>query len=517
VFTRRPAKLPLGLLVVFMAFGSAVPVAAAARRSSGPDAGRADGRVPGQAARRAGGRARAEFHASLRVGASVRAIPGSFLGLSVEYGGIARYEGLRGFAQMLRTLTVSGSGPTLVRLGGESADGTYLPPRRGLPGDYRLTRKWFTTLASLVRAAHLRLMFDLNLAARSPSMAGVLARVATAALPAGSIQSFEIGNEPDLFKIGYVGVRRIAPGQGGPLAWALGYTPGRYALDFRSYAGAVVRAVRAATFAGPSVTVPDGRWWNGLPAHGRERLAIVSLHAYPLLDCVPVSDPRYPTVARLLSPQASSGFAAGMRSAARAAHRRGAGLRLTEVGPAACGGVHGVTDAFAAALWVPDALFALLAAGVDGVNIHTRLDSLNTPLRGLPSLSAQPLWYGMVLFERALGPGARLLATDLRTEGHPRLSAWAVKLSGGALRVLLINKGARAASVALRLRRRSRGHALYLHAPSPSATSRLTLGRASLRADGSWDREQALQPLRSTAGTYHVGVPPFSAALVRVP
>jgi hypothetical protein len=123
----------------------------------------------------------------------------------------------------------------------------------------------------------------------------------------------------------------------------------------------------------------------------------------------------------------------------------------------------------------------------------------------------------MVLFERALGPGARLLAIDLRTGGDPRLSAWAVKLSGGAVQVLLINKGARAASVALRLRRRSRGQALYLHAPSPSATSRLTLGGASLRADGSWDREQTLRPLRSTAGTYHVGVPPFSAALVSVP
>jgi hypothetical protein len=360
-------------------------------------------------------------------------------------------------------------------------------------------------------------MFDLNLAARSPAMAAALARAATAALPAGSIQAFEIGNEPDLFRIGYVGVRRIAPGQAGPLSWALGYTSGRYALDFRSYAGAVARAVRRATFAGPAVTVPDSRWWDALPAHGSERLAIVSVHAYPLLDCVPVSDPRYPTVGRLLSPQASSGFAAGLRAAARGAHGRGAQLRLTEVGPAACGGVHRVTDAFAAALWVPDALFSLLAAGVDGVNIHTRLDSLNTPLRGLPSPRARPLWYGMIMFERALGPGARLVATDLRAGGDWRLSAWAVELSGGALQVLLINKGARAARVSLHLGRRSPGQALSMRAPSPFATSRVTLGGASLRADGSWDGEQRLQPLKSTAGTYDVGVPSFSAVLVSVP
>jgi hypothetical protein len=488
--------MSLGLLAALMALGSTVPVGAAARRSG--DRG-------------------VQVTASLRIGASVRTIPGSFLGLSVEYGGIARYEQLPGFVQFLRTLTVPGAGPMLLRLGGESADGTYLPPGRGLPGDYRLTPTWFATLASLVRAAHLRVMFDLNLAARSPSMAAALARAATAALPAGSIQSFEIGNEPDLFRIGYVGVRRIAPGQAGPLSWALGYTPGQYALDFRSYAGAVARVARPATFAGPAVSVPDDRWWDALPVRGRERLAIVSLHAYPLLDCVPASDPGYPTVGRLRVPQASSGFAAGLRAAARGAHSGGAGLRLTEVGPAACGGVHGVTDSFAAALWVPDALFSLLAAGVDGVNIHTRLDSFNTPLRGLASPRAQPLWYGMILFERALGHGARLLATHLSAAGPRRLSAWAVGLSGGALQVVLINKGAHAARVSLHLRRRSPGQALYLRAPSPFATSRVTLGGASLRADGRWDGEQRLQPLRSAGGGLNVGVPAFTAVLVSVP
>jgi hypothetical protein len=130
VFTRPLAKLPLGLLTALLAFGSAVPVGAAASRSGA----RRAGRVAGRAAGRATGRADGQIHASLRVGASARAIPGSFLGLSVEYGGIARYEQLPGFVQLLQTLAVPGAGPTPLRLGGESADGTYLPPGRGLPG-----------------------------------------------------------------------------------------------------------------------------------------------------------------------------------------------------------------------------------------------------------------------------------------------------------------------------------------------------------------------------------------------
>jgi hypothetical protein len=501
VFTQRSAKLTLALLAAFIACGSGVSVAAAARRSS-----------LNEAAHTA-----AAFETSLSVGGSARAVPRSFLGLSVEYGGIARYEQLHGFARLLHVLAVPGAGPTLLRIGGETADDTYLPPGRGLPGDYRLTPTWFATLASLVRVAHLRVMFDLNLAARSPSMAAALARAGAAALPAGSVQSFEVGNEPDLFRLGLVGLHRIAPGQAGSLGWALGYTPAQYARDFLAYAGAVAHAVPGATFAGPAVSVPDHRWWSGLPARGRERLGIVSVHAYPLLNCVPSGDPLYPTVGRLLLPQASSGFAAGIRDAASLAHQRGAQLRLTELGPAACGGIRGVTDTFASALWVPDALFSLLAAGVDGVNIHTRLDSFTTPVRGLPSLSAQPLLYGMILFERTLGPGARLLASSLRPGSDTRLSAWAVRLSDGTIQVLLVDKGARPARVTLRLGRRSPAQALYLRAPSPFASAHVTLGGASLRADGSWDREQRRQPLTATARGYHIAMPPFSAALVTAP
>jgi hypothetical protein len=166
---------------------------------------------------------------------------------------------------------------------------------------------------------------------------------------------------------------------------------------------------------------------------------------------------------------------------------------------------------------VPDALFSLLAAGVDGVNIHTRLDSFTTPVRGLPSLSAQPLLYGMILFERTLGPGARLLASSLRPGSDTRLSAWAVRLSDGTIQVLLVDKGARPARVTLRLGRRSPAQALYLRAPSPFASAHVTLGGASLRADGSWDREQRRQPLTATARGYHIAMPPFSAALVTAP
>ena len=65
---------------------------------------------------------------------------------------------------------------------GAERDDSYLAPRRGLPGDYRLTAAWFSHLAALVKAAHLHVMFDLN-GSRYPSMAAGLARTATAALP----------------------------------------------------------------------------------------------------------------------------------------------------------------------------------------------------------------------------------------------------------------------------------------------------------------------------------------------
>ena len=142
-------------------------------------------------------------------------------------------------------------------------------------------------------------------------------------------------------------------------------------------------------------------------------------------------------------------MASAVSGVVRVAHRAGLPLRLTEMNSVTCSGRRGVSDSFATALWAPDALFELLRAGVDGVNVHLRADAVNAAfILQRHGLRARPLLYGLIMFARMLGPGAQLVPLRLSAPGAPHLKAWAVR-TRSALHVLLIDKGTRSASVAL--------------------------------------------------------------------
>ncbi|MGH2895508.1 MAG: glycosyl hydrolase family 79 C-terminal domain-containing protein, partial [Solirubrobacteraceae bacterium] len=244
----------------------------------------------------------------------------------------------------------------------------------------------------------------------------------------------------------------------------------------------------------------------------------VSIHRYPYTACPRRRRTRgYATIGRLLSRAATTGMADALRPAIRTAHRAGLPLRLTELNSVNCGGRPGVSDAFATALWAPGALFALLRASVDGINIHVRASAINAPFaitaRGL---TARPLLYGLILFARALGPSARLVRIESR---HPRaaaVSAWAVRVGRDTLHVLLIDRGRRSLRVSLRVPGTGAAGVQRLLAPSPDSRTGVTLGGQSLAPDGSWRGRPVREQVAPRRGRYVVGVPRQSAALLTV-
>src|SRR6202012_5865798 len=136
--------------------------------------------------------------------------------------------------------------------------------------------------------------------------------------------------------------------------------------------------------------------------------------------------PPPPTRGRGPGPGAPAGMAAALGPLVDDAHDAGLPLRLTELNSVNCGGRAGVSDAFATALWAPDALFALLRAGVDGVNLHVRPPAVNAPFAlGPAGLQARPLLYGLILFARTLGPDAQLVALRSRLSRPADVGAWA--------------------------------------------------------------------------------------------
>jgi Glycosyl hydrolase family 79 C-terminal beta domain len=176
-----------------------------------------------------------------------------------------------------------------------------------------------------------------------------------------------------------------------------------------------------------------------------------------------------------------------------------------------------VSNSFATALWAPDALFELLRAGLDGVNIHVRTDAINAAFTiGGHGLGARPLLYGMILFSRTLSSDPRLVQSTLREDPALHLKAWAVRVSGGIMHVLLINKGAEAANVHVELPASGPARVERLLAPSAASVSGVTLAGQRLGSDGRWHGRRVVQTVARGAGGYQVTVPATSAALLSV-
>lgn len=449
--------------------------------------------------------------------ASMRSIPSSFLGISTEYWALPLW--VRHLSLLDRVLSlVHGPGPLVLRIGGDSADRTFWAPVRELPEwAFELTPAWLREVRTIVRHTGARLILDLNLVTATPMIAAGWARVAEATLPKHSIIGFEIGNEPDLYSLSLwqtliVGgrVARLLPQQ---------ITASSYAATFAAYFRALSRAAPGVPLFGPALAEPrlNLNWVSRLLAAPHPALSAVTVHRYPYSACLPPSDPAYPTIARVLSEKATAGMAQTVLGAVRAAHRAGLPLRLSELNSVTCGGLAGLSNTFATALWAPDALFELLQAGVSAVSVHVRAEAINAAFSlRRHGLYARPLLYGMVMFNRMLGPDPQLVSLHLHARRELHLKVWAVRSSPGILRVLVIDKGHQSATVGLTLPARGPATVQRLLAPSVHAARRVTLAGQRLGQNGLWRGRPTITALSVGPSGYALTVPPYSAAMLTV-
>ncbi len=462
-------------------------------------------------------------------------VPRSYLGLSTEYWALPVWSGQMPLLERTLSLVrVRGDGPLILRVGGDSADRTFWDPTSAaMPAwAFSLAPRWLGQARALVKRLGVRLILDLNLVTDTPGVAARWARAASSALPPHSIDAFEVGNEPDLYSRADWLAITADRGLDGRLAFRTGgrrdtgvalpaaLTAHDYVRDFHAYAAALDQAAPRVMLAGPALANPihHGRWVTTLIDGAQRSLGIVTIHRYPYTGCPGRRGTRaYATIARVLSPTASTGMAATLRPLVDDAHDAGLPLRLTELNSVNCGGRTGVSDAFATALWAPDALFALLRAGVDGVNLHVRASTVNAPFAlGPGGLQARPLLYGLILFAHTLGPDAQLVTVRSRLSRSADIAAWAVRVGRDTLHVLLINKSRRGERASLRLPATGRAEVQRLLAPSASARSGLTLGGRALGADGRWEGLPAHQAVARRDGAYAVDVRGMSAALISV-
>jgi hypothetical protein len=448
-------------------------------------------------------------------------IPPSFLGLSTEYWTLPvdeRHVAL--YERMLSLMHVPGDGPFILRIGGDSASHTLYDPNLVDPPRwaFELTPSFIERTASIVKALHLHVILDLNLVTGSPELAAAWARVAEARLPHNSIIGFEIANEPDLYDKAFW-LFTTGGEQFSGHALPPDITPLDYARDFSRYSQALARVAPGVPLLAPALANPvaDKRFIRVLLDGPHPGLGEVSGHRYPYSGCALRDSPQYPTFERILSEEATARPARLLRPVVDFVHTKaGLPFRLTEFNSITCGGLFGVSNSYATALWAPDAVFEYVRAGVRGVNLHARVHAINDPFTfDGPDLVAHPLLYGLILFARTLGPDARLVPTHLHATA-PNLKAWMVAVSNRTIHVLLINKGQTVASIGMALPFRAPASIERLLGASPAARTGETLGGRQLTADGRWSGKPLTEVVRPRRHTYTVALPPYSAALVTI-
>jgi hypothetical protein len=440
-----------------------------------------------------------------------RPVPPRFLGLSFEATALSQLEGdaHRGdLVRLLRSL-----GPGMLRFGGITADENVAWTDAETPppawASSTIGPPQLRALGELARRSGWQVLLTVGLAHYEPETAAREVAAAHRAL-GPYLAAVEIGNEPNAY--GSHGFRE--------LPWiAQGYEE-----EVSNYRDAIDALTPGIPIAGPDVS-GSGVFaeWGGEEALAQTP-ALLTGHHYPL-GCAQTPAP---SIEALLSSTTRGSAARSLTTYVTVAGSDGGiPVRIDEANSVSCGGVAGISDTFASALWATGYITQAMAAGVAGINLQgnpTNCDGY-TPLCA-PSaatlaqgiMRAQPEWYALLLTRSLVGE--RPLPTTIAPEGSPNLVAASFMGPAHSVRIVLANEEPPGTSpLALRLNvgpGLGTAHIMRLTAPSPSATGEVLLAGRAVAPNGSWSPPTPTESVATSAGIVALQLAPASAALVTI-
>jgi hypothetical protein len=419
-----------------------------------------------------------------------------------------------GFFTMMRDL-----GPGVLRLGGNSQDNTCWDPKAAPHPNWcegPITPGLLKLYSTAVGAAGWRMIVGLNLRQNSPRWALSEATQGVAKeIPADQILGFEIGNEPDLF--------------GRTPARPKTYSPEDYVKDALGYIHALRanRIARQYSFVAPAICCG---WRNPgdldtiLKGIGSD-LKLVSVHNYPTSTC----GHKNVTAAELLSPELMQKFDDLSKKLVAMAHQNNLPIALAETNSASCGGMAGVSNAFASAVWGLDYMFNVASDGYTNINFHFSYRTGGSAYNPVNTFSwktggeehylnvVQPLYYAMYTFAKRAS-GEHLLPATIETKAN--ITAFATTACPGCeVHVFVINKDEKAAG---QMSVHLAGHAgaarlLMLQAPSlHSLAADVRYGGQQFDADGHIGTPNTTSVAPGENGDYSFTLPNASAAVLSI-
>jgi hypothetical protein len=437
-------------------------------------------------------------------------IPSEYLGLSFELSSaaqIAEFGSHGNFVALLRSL-----GPGVLRLGGASADTRVawtdrLTPRPAWASSV-LDPADLKQLRVLAQRSGWRVLLTIGLAHYEPRAATREAAAAKLALGPW-LAGIEVGNEPDSY--GHHALR------------ALPWTPAQYETQVSAYRQAIAARTSGIPVAGPGVSGSRAfqRW--GPAEVRRQHPMLLTGHHYPLrCDAVPA-----PTIEDLLSERTREKESESLLRFLAVSRASSTPFRMDETNTVSCGGVAGISDTFASALWAVSYIAKTMAAGATGINLqgnpancsgYSPVCATSPGRLQAGQLRAQPEWYAL-LFTKAL-VGDRPLPSRVSWQARRNLSVSALRTPAGGLQFVIVEDepvGAGTATLRLHVGRgMATASQLELRAPSLAARSGVTLGGRAVSSDGSFAQTATNRALAVSDGAVSVSVPAGSATLVTV-
>jgi hypothetical protein len=373
-----------------------------------------------------------------------------------------------------------------------------------------LDNAWLESLAGVLKASGSDAILNVDAADHDPQMALNLVEAAERvfnenSLAPGTLSAVAIGNEPNLYPQGYDGINRSN------VSWVRRFSALRYNTLYALYANLIRRHLPSLTLAGPELSTPTAPWLSSLLATDSGQVGLATEHYYAYNACVAAGSASYPELHKYFQATNIGQATAAFAPAIAAAHNAGVPYRLTELGSSTCLGLPAVTDTFATSLWGLDQLYALVAAGVDGVNFHLRSNEPNTSIQSIAGsgLTAQPLLYGIAAFSSTLGPNAQLNQVSGVLPNN--LKVWAVQSDNG-YSLALINDTLQRERVQVSMPTTAPMTVSALTAPTPWSQS-AAFGGQTISSSGNWQGAGHTQTVTPVSGSYWFTIPPDSAEI----